>query len=35
MFENRVLRKVFGPKKDEVSEQFRMLHDEEFCDLYR
>jgi hypothetical protein len=26
--ENRVLRKIYGPKKDEVSEQFRILHDE-------
>jgi hypothetical protein len=24
--ENKVLRKIFGPKKDEVSEQFGMLH---------
>jgi hypothetical protein len=25
-FESKVLRKVFGPEKEEVSEQFRMLH---------
>jgi len=30
-----VLRKIFGPKKDEVNEQFRMLHNKKVCDLYR
>jgi hypothetical protein len=29
--ENKVLRKIFGPKKDEVSEQLRILHNEELC----
>jgi len=27
--------KIFGPKKDEVSEQFSMLCNKELCDLYR
>jgi hypothetical protein len=35
VFENEVFRKIFGPKKDKVSEQFRTLHNEEFLDLYR
>jgi hypothetical protein len=33
MFENRVLRRIFGPKRDEVTE-WRKLRDEELCDLY-
>jgi hypothetical protein len=32
--ENRVLRKVFGPKRDEVTEERRNLHNEELNDLY-
>ena len=28
MFENRVLRKVFGPKRDEVTGKWRKLHNE-------
>jgi hypothetical protein len=32
--ENRVLRKIFGPKKDEVTEDWRRLHNEELNDLY-
>jgi hypothetical protein len=28
-FENKVLRKIFGPKRDEVSRQWRKLHNEE------
>jgi len=32
--ENRVLRKVFGPKRDEVTGEWRKLHSEEFSDLY-
>jgi len=35
MFENRGLRKIFRPKKDEVTEQFWVLHNMEFHDLYR
>jgi hypothetical protein len=34
VFENRVLRKVFGPKRDEVTGDWRRLHDEELNDLY-
>ena len=34
MFENRVLRRVFGPKKDEVTWEWRKLHNEELRDLY-
>jgi hypothetical protein len=26
VFENRVLRKIFGPKRDEVTEEWRKLH---------
>ena len=32
--ENRVLRKVFGPKRDEVAGEWRKLHNEELNDLY-
>ena len=34
MFENRVLRRIFGPKRDEVTGEWRKLHNEEFNDLY-
>jgi hypothetical protein len=34
MFENRVLRRIFGPKKDEVTGKWRKLHNEELNDLY-
>jgi hypothetical protein len=34
MFENRVLRRIFGPKRDEVAVGWRKLHNEELCDLY-
>jgi hypothetical protein len=33
MFENRVLRRIFGPKRDEVTD-WRKLHNEEFHNLY-
>ena len=33
VFENRVLR-IFGPKRDEVTESWRKLHNEELNDLY-
>jgi len=33
VFENRVLRKVFGPKRDEVTEEWRKLHNVELNDL--
>jgi hypothetical protein len=34
VFENRVLRRVFGPKRDEVRGEWRKLHNEELNDLY-
>ena len=34
VFENRVLRRVFGLKRDEVTGQWRKLHNEELNDLY-
>jgi hypothetical protein len=34
VFENRVLSKVFGPKRYEVTEEWRKLHNEELNDLY-
>jgi hypothetical protein len=34
MFENRVLRKIFGLKRDEVTGEWRKLHKEELRDLY-
>jgi hypothetical protein len=32
--ENRVLRRIFGPKRDEVTGEWRKLHNEELCELY-
>jgi hypothetical protein len=34
VFENRVLRRIFGPKKDEVTGDWRKLHNEELHNLY-
>ena len=34
VFENRVLRRVFGPKRDEVTGEWRKLHNKELSDLY-
>jgi hypothetical protein len=34
VFENRALRRIFGPKRDEVTGEYRKLHNEELCDLY-
>jgi hypothetical protein len=34
VFENRVLRRLFGPKRDEVTGEWRKLHNEELRDLY-
>ena len=34
VLENRVLRIIFGPKRDEVTGEWRKLHNEEFNDLY-
>ena len=34
MFQNMVLRRIFGPRKDEVTGEWRRLHNEELNDLY-
>jgi len=34
VYENRVLRRIFGPKKDEVTGEWRRLHNEELNDLH-
>jgi hypothetical protein len=34
VFENRVLGRIFGPKRDEVTGGWRKLHNEELRDLY-
>ena len=34
VFENRVLRKIIGPRRDEVTGEWRRLHNEELNDLY-
>jgi hypothetical protein len=34
MFENRALRKIFGPKRDEGTGKWRKLHNEELNDFY-
>ena len=34
VFDNRVLRKIFGPKRDEVTGEWRRLHTKELYDLY-
>jgi hypothetical protein len=33
-FENTMLRRIFGPKRDEVTGEWRRLHNEELNDLY-
>jgi hypothetical protein len=35
LFENRVLRRIFEPKRDEVTGEWRKLHNGELNDLYR
>jgi len=35
VFENSVLRRIFGPKREEVTREWRKLHNEELNDLYR
>jgi hypothetical protein len=34
VFENRVLRRIFGPKRDEVTEEWRRLHKKELYAVY-
>jgi hypothetical protein len=34
VFENRVLRRIFGPKREEVVRSWRRLHNEELPNLY-
>jgi hypothetical protein len=34
VFENRVLRRIFGPKKDKVRGEWKKLHNEELVGLY-
>jgi hypothetical protein len=34
LFENRVLRRIFGPKRDEVKGEWRKLYNEKLRDLY-
>jgi hypothetical protein len=34
VYENRVLRKIFEPKRDHVTEEWRKLHNEELSDLH-
>jgi hypothetical protein len=34
MFEKRILRRIFGPKREEVAGGWRRLHNEEFHNLY-
>jgi hypothetical protein len=34
VFDNTVLKRIFGPKRDEVAGEWRKLHSEELNDLY-
>jgi len=34
LFENMVLRRIFGPRRDEATGEWRRLHNEELNDLY-
>jgi hypothetical protein len=34
VFENRVLKRLFGPKRNEMTGEWRKLHNEELRDLY-
>jgi hypothetical protein len=34
VFENRVLRRIFGPKKEDVAGEWRKLHNEELHKVY-
>jgi hypothetical protein len=34
IFENKVLKILFGPKREDVMEDWRKLHNEEACSMY-
>ena len=34
LFENRVLKRIFGPMRDEVTREWRKLHNEELNDMF-
>ena len=34
VYDNRVLRRIFGPKRDELTRELRQTHNEELNDLY-
>jgi hypothetical protein len=34
VFKNRVLKRIFGPKRNEVTREWRKMHNEELRDLY-
>jgi hypothetical protein len=34
VFENRMLRRIFGPRRNEVTKEWKKLHNEELNDLY-
>jgi hypothetical protein len=34
VFENKVLRRIVGPKRDEITQEWRKLHKDELSDLY-
>ena len=34
VFENKIIRKIFGPKRDEITAEFRKLHNAELHALY-
>jgi len=34
VFENRVLRRIFGPRRDEVTREWNKLHNDELNDMY-
>jgi hypothetical protein len=34
VFQNRVLRKIFGPRRDEMTKEWRKLNNEELRDMY-
>ena len=34
MFENRLLKRIFGPKRDEVTGEWKKLHNEDLHDMY-